>query len=364
MTAAPAIFDPTLLAVRAAVEAQGVRAASDRRAYLGMSQIGEPCERKLWYSWRWVHEQEFTADALWRFEDGFRCEDVLAARLRMVPGINLMTVDPRTNEQFRFNDLGGHLSGHADGMIQGLKQAPVVMHVWEAKATNEKKLGELTKAKIDLGEKAALAKWDGIYYAQAVMYMAYADLTRHYLTASSPGARAIVSVRTDTNLDYARQLREKAERIINSPEPPPKLNESPAWYQCKMCDAYQVCHGNGKPTVSCRTCVHSTPEKEGNARWSCALYKAAEIPIDAQRTGCPNHRFIPALVKLGKAVDASPAENWVDYQTPSGKRFRNGEHGPGSYTSEEIRHLNESMIGDTFTDGMRADFGAVLVGSE
>lgn len=363
MTAAgPSIFDPTLLAVRAAVEQRA--AEQPRREYLGASEIGHKCERRLWYSWRWVHEQVIDCDSQWRFDDGFRCEDVMADRLRLVPGVTLHTIDPRTSQQFRFADLGGHFSGHADGLITGLKQAPVALHVWEAKATNEKKLGELAKAKIDVGEKAALAKWDAVYYAQAVLYMAYFEAPRHYLTASSPGARAMVSVRTDTNLDEARKLREKAERIINSPEPPPKMNESPAWYECKMCPAYDLCHGNGKPTVSCRTCVHATPEKDGSARWSCAFHKAASIPLDVQRIGCPSHRFIPALVKLGKAVDAHPEENWIDYQTASGKRFRNGEHGASSYSSEEIRHLREDMIDDAITNAMRADFGAVLVGSE
>lgn len=361
MSVAPSIFDPTLLALRAVVEKRAAEQAP--RAYLGMSSIGHPCERKLWYSWRWVYEENFDTDTLWRFEDGFRCEDVMADRLRLVTGINLRTVDPRTGEQFRFTDLGGHFSGHADGMIQGLKQAPVTVHVWEAKAVNEKKFAELVKLKSDLGEKAALAKWDPIYYAQGVLYMAYSETERHYLTASTPGARAMVSVRTDTNLEEAARLRAKAERIINSPEPPPKINESPAWYQCKMCDAYQICHGNAKPVVSCRTCVHATPEKDGNARWSCAKW-GADIPLDAQAKGCGEHRFIPALVKLGKPVDADPVENWIEYEAANGKRFRNGAHGASSYGSEELRHLTVASLGDPITESMRADFGAVLVESE
>lgn len=359
--AALAIFaEPTLAAIEAASVA--LAATELPRGYLGMSSIGRPCEREGWYGFRWTYPNEFDAATLWRFEDGHRSEDVMAARLRTVKGVELRTVDPRTGSQFRFTDLGGHFSGHADGLIRGILQAPATMHVWEAKATNEKKQAELTKFKSEVGEKFALAKWDATYYAQAVLYMAYADVTRHYMTVSSPGARTMISVRTDTDLDAARQLREKAERIITAAEPPPKISESPAWYQCKMCSARDLCHGQKIAAVNCRTCIHSTPELDGEARWSCAFHKA-NIPIDVQRTGCDQHRFIPVLVKQGKQVDANATENWIEYETQDGKKFRNGEHGANSYGSNEIRHLMPSLVGDEITEGMRRDFGAQLVES-
>lgn len=355
---AAAAVDPTLAAVQTAVEA---RAAADApRRYLGMSSIGQPCERRLWYSFRLAVREQFDAPTLWRFEDGFRCEDVMANRLRLVPGVHLRTVDPRTGEQFGFADLGGHFKGHADGLVTGLLQAPKALHVWEAKAVNEAKLGKLAKLKA-AGEKAALKQWDAVYWAQAVLYMAYADAPRHYLTASSPGAREMVSVRTDSDLDAARRLREKAQRIIAAPEPLPKISADPAWYECKLCPAHALCHGNGRALVNCRTCVHATPELDGDGRWSCARSAGATIPDDVQRTGCEQHRLIPALVTLGKQVDASADENWIEYELSDGRRFRNGAPGADSYTSEELRHLTPGLVGDAITNGLRVDFDARLV---
>lgn len=313
--------------------------AEPPRTYLGMSAIGHPCERWLWYSFRWAAREQFDCDTLWRFDDGHRSEDVMATRLRLVPGIHLRTVDASTGQQFGAVDLGGHFRGHADGLITGLLQAPKALHVWEAKAVNEKKAAQLDKLKAEVGEKAALAKWDPVYHAQAILYMAYFEAPRHYLTASTPGVRSMTSVRTNSDLDEARRLRAKAERVITATEPPPRMSEDPAWYQCRWCPAHAICQQrNAMPAVNCRTCAHATPEMDGNGRWSCALHKRDLAPAE-QRVGCDGHRFIPALVTYAEPVDADPAANWIEYRTADGRTFRNGDpthHGPEALTSEEL----------------------------
>ena len=213
-----------------------------RRSYLGASQIGEECERKLWYSIQpGLPREAWNALTLRRFEDGHRVEDVMAARLRLVPGIELHTHDDN-GEQFGFRDLDGKFRGHADGFIRGLLQAPETPAVWEHKAVNDKKFAELGKLKDKHGEKEALAKWDHVYYAQAVVYMHYFDMTRHYLTVTTPGARDHQSCRTNANPVMAEALREKAKRIINAKSPPARISERAEFYKCKWCSYKEVCH--------------------------------------------------------------------------------------------------------------------------
>jgi hypothetical protein len=357
VAAIPVHPDPTLQALRAALEARA--AAEEARPYLGMSAIGHPCERRLWYGFRWAARERMDSDSLLRINDGHRSEDVMAEYLRLVPGVKLQTRDPRTGQQFGFVDLAGHFRGHADGMIQGLLQASGTQHVWEAKATNEKKVAALAKAKAEKGEKQALKVWDAIYHAQAILYMAYSGATRHYLTCASPGVRGIESVRTDTDLDEARRLREKAERIITAPEPPPKISEDPAWYECKWCPAQSVCHRKALPKVTCRSCAHATPEMDGEGRWSCAWHRT-DLSVPMQQWACDQHRYIPALVTIAEPVDASADENWIEYRMPDGTVFRNGAPGPGSYPSRELAAGPPELLCDPVVDKTRDLFGAEL----
>jgi hypothetical protein len=180
MATLPQPPDPTLEAADQTLEARDN--AEPLRPYLGMSEIGRLCRRGLWLRFRWCAQPTFDAATLKRFEDGHRGEALQAECLQRMAGIILLTADPRTGQQFECRDLGGHFQGHLDGTILGLRQAPKTWHVWEHKQVDEKKQRALEKAKREHGEKPTLAAWDGVYYAQAVLYMDYSDLTRHYLT--------------------------------------------------------------------------------------------------------------------------------------------------------------------------------------
>jgi hypothetical protein len=80
------------------------------------------------------------------------------------------------------------------------------------------------------------------------------------------------------------------------------------------------------PEVSCRSCLHSTPEKDGT--WSCAWHKCNLGGSRSQLEACPAHLFIPALLRNhGEPVDASMEGNWVEYQRKDGSKFRNVGNG-------------------------------------
>lgn len=352
--------DPTLEAVDRAIEAKGNDETP--RRYLGMSSIGRPCERELWYGFRWCSLPSFDADSLKRFDDGHHGEDVQAERLRLVDGITMLTTDPRKpGEQFGYSDLGGHFCGHMDGAILGLLQAPKTWHVWEHKQTAENKLNKLAKLKDENGEKLALAEWDETYHSQAVLYMHYSDIDRHYLTDSTPGGRKTISCRTDKDPVKAKELITKAKRIINANEPPPGISDNPGWYQCKWCSHQDVCHDDAVPEVNCRTCCHATPIIDGeNGEWRCARHNNLAIPEEFQRVGCEDHVFIPALIHWAKTIDASPDDNWVEYELPTKVRFRNGS-GKGCFSSIEIKAGGKALMADENIHKLKNDYEAVIV---
>src|ERR1035437_4361326 len=102
MVAIPQTGDLTLDAVRKAIEIAGrdVDAPQNKeRNYIGASSIGNPCPRQIWYDYKKYHKEPFEAETLFNFSDGHRIEDVMAARLRMVSGIELWTHD-ENGDQF------------------------------------------------------------------------------------------------------------------------------------------------------------------------------------------------------------------------------------------------------------------------
>jgi hypothetical protein len=146
-------------------------------------------------------------------------------------------------------------------------------------------------------------------------------------------------------VEFAK-LKARAERVITASEPPLKCSNDPSWYLCKMCDFHEHCHGETAPAVNCRTCAHSTPEMDGDARWSCGMLTSDDktIPIGAQRKGCGGHRYIPILLQ-NFATQKDFVNGDVVYSTPHGE-FANGD-GPGALTSQEIRDLaNKTMLAD------------------
>jgi hypothetical protein len=287
------IHDRTLAKVDKALEYK--QAQEKKRKYLGMSQIGDPCWRKLFYSFRHVENRVFSAKGIRAIEDGYLQEDVMAKRLRMVEGIQLITEDPNNpGEQIGFSLLLDHFKGHCDGMILGIEEAPKTWHVQEHKSVNEKKLRELEKLRQEKGEKNALIEWDEIYYAQAIMYMHVSKTERHFLTVSSPGGRHYISVRTNYNRKHAEDLIAKARTIIfDNWDLPLGTSTKREFYRCKWCDYQEICHDGKFALVHCKTCRYSEPVKDGETH--CHFHKDISINVFGR---CSDHIYNPALVQV------------------------------------------------------------------
>lgn len=307
MVAIPQSNDPTLAAADRALEQAQERR---HRSHLGMSQIGRPCDRELFYSFRWVQQPNFDAATLKRFEDGHRTEDLVIARLQATPGIELHAVHEETGEQFRFEDFGGHFSGSCDGAVLGLLQAPKTWHIYEGKCSE--KWADLDKAKKKVGEKAALAEWNPTYYAQAVLYMHYAGLDRHYLVCSSPGGRRETSVRTEADPVRAETLRNRAERIIFTDEAPPRIGDATN-FQCRLCDFSGICHEQAGAERNCRTCLAVSVERDGI--WRCTKF-GHTLSKEDQEAGCGSHRYLPSLVPW-EQIDTRGED--IVYDRPNGE---------------------------------------------
>jgi len=329
------------------------------RSYLGMSSMGEDCDRKLWNDFRQVSLNWFPAKTLYAFEDGHASEEITAFRLKDISGIELVT-HTALGEQIGYVDHGGHFRGHMDGKIKGLEQAPEKWHVWEHKCSSQTTFNKFVKLTQTLPPNEVLKKWNPKYYAQAQLYMHYSGFDRHYLTVALAGSREYKAVRTSLNKREAKNLVERAGDIIASDKPLDKISENADHFNCKWCNYAGMCHGTELPQSNCRTCLHSFPIQEGiNGHWYCDRFMQRIEPDKQKQTDCAAHLYIPRLLKnVGELKHVDTDGRAITYTNKlTGKEFVNGP-GLDQYESNELMNLDAALIGDTMSDTLKKTFGA------
>lgn len=323
----PTLDDPrtqTTRAIYAWREAQ--ESKNPPRQYLGASVIGHACERNLWLSFRLAGREKFDGRMLRLFDRGQREESTFVSELR---GIGCTVHDTQPDgSQFAVSTLGGHFRGHMDGCAIGIPEAPETWHVLEFKTSSAKAFKELEAKGVTVAKP--------MHYAQMQVYMALTGMTRALYLVVNKDNDQIHQERLEYNADHAKALLERAERVIFSPEPPLRLSEDPAWFECKFCHFHAQCHGTAAPDVNCRTCAHSTPERDGT--WTCEHHHMNAIAFENQCEGCQAHRHFPQLLaRWAEVVDANMDTNWIQYRNKlNGHLFANCEGGKSDYSSAEI----------------------------
>jgi len=281
-----------------------------RTAMLRCSSIGDPCDRALWYSLRWVSEPEkFDARILRIFENGHMRERVILDMLRGA-GLSVREIDEATGAQWRVT-LGSTLAGSCDGIADDVPDAPKTPHLIEIKTMNGKRWQDWRRK----GTQASNPK----YYAQAQLYMHGLGLTRCLFVAENQDTREIEIERIHYDATAALQFVARAERITNSVRTPPRISDDPDWYQCRTCRHHAVCHG-GKPALrNCRTCLAATVS---GSDWTCQRHKRG-LSVDEQERGCSLHLYEPSLVN-GEQIDADIDGATVTYRMRDGSAFVDG----------------------------------------
>ena len=303
MAELPLTSCPTRDAIFAAYEAD---TSDGFRSHLGASLIGKECERALWYDFRWTTKAKFPGRVLRLFETGHLAEERLVQNLRRT-GATVLEVDPETGRQFRVQAHGGHFGGSLDGVALNLLEAPKTWHVLEFKTHSAKSFADLAAKRVRQSKPQ--------HFAQMQIYMSLTGLTRALYVAVNKDNDDLYIERVELDTVVSARLLEKAQRVIFAATPLPRISEDPSWYQCRLCDHAEVCHGKQAAEINCRTCLHATPIDGG---WHCARHNKSLTEVD-QRTACTHHLYLPPLVP-GRQVDAG--EGWVEYEFADGVRWR------------------------------------------
>jgi len=288
------------------------------------------------------------------FMRGHREEPVLIADLVKV-GANVYDRDPKTGKQFRYSSFGGHFSGGMDGVANN------VPHIegWtmlEFKTLNKDKFKKYTKHAALNGGKAVEAMAPK-YYAQMQVYMKWSGLKQCLFIAVNKNCDERFAEVVPYDEVAASYCFELAERIIDSSEPLAKFSDDPFNYVCNYCGAQDICQGSqtgGPPTVAamnCRTCVHSTPMKDGEgAVWRCEK-KHKELSFQEQAMGCDQHLYLPSLVPHSEPIDARDKDGYVLYQIKNkNQQFANVAAGANApefvpqLTSKQLKQIDPNEI--------------------
>lgn len=315
MAELPEIRSPVVAAIEAARQAAEQSFESWR---LGIGSVGDECERRPWYAFRWSHAPErHTGQQLRLFATGTMEERRLIEDL-VRAGVTVAAVDPATGKQFEILLADGHMRGKADGRLSGVPGAEKTEHLLECKSHNDRSFKEL--------KKKGLKEAKPDHHVQCQLGMHGLGLTRCLYLAVNKNDDEIYAERIKYDAAEALAMIAKAERIVAAHRAPAKLHEDPdakmAW-KCRSCPALGICHQREFARRNCRTCLHATPIAGG--KWTCARFDR-ELTIEDQKAGCAHHLYLPALVP-GEQIDAAGGGNLIDhvtYRLPDGGEWRDG----------------------------------------
>lgn len=276
------------------------------RHYLGGSEIGDVCDRKLWYSFRHALKADFPLRILRLFETGDQEEGRVIRELKDA-GFEVYDRN-RTLKQFQITALGGHFKGHCDGFVR-------IDSEWfllELKTANKKRFNAL--------DKHGVHEKKPEHVDQMQVYLGFAPYKwDEWMMPGEPPTRALyISVCKDNDHlhlevvdfdpDRFQQLGMRAQAIIEADSPPSRYREDPGYYLCQWCDCHGICHSTDAPRVDCRTCCNATPDTE-TGQWRCEVYERP-IPEDVLVRGCDEHVFISPLLEKrhGEVINWQPQD--------------------------------------------------------
>lgn len=306
------------------------------RWHLGASLIGHECKRYLFYVFRWCFKENFDGRMQRLFNRGHREEERFIEWLEGI-GFTVYAEDYESNplyyvaesedyflasefneqselfqnlavkitrdnksfkqhiaiaklkgikfKQYRISEVNGHFGGSLDGIATaperyGLKE-PLLLEF----KTNGTGAGytKLVNSGIQLAKP--------VHFSQMSTYgtnPAYGFKYGLYLNTNKNDDDIHVEI-VFLNEELGKQNIAKAEKIIFSETPPPKLSENPTFHKCQYCAAKDICHTGALVNRNCRSCKFSKPVE--NAEFYCTIHNGI-IPRDYIMTTCDKYSSI------------------------------------------------------------------------
>lgn len=192
------------------------------RGYIGASNIGSDCLRQIWYEYTNAPSSEVSNKIRRTWAIGHRLEDFVIELLKLA-GIEFEDYQIELSD-----DVLEYFRGHFDGLMVNPE---AILEIKTAK-----------DASFKLFVKDGCKKWNARYYAQVQAYMGMSGVHSAYILVLNKDNSELSDELVTFDEDLYKKLEDKARMIANAIIEPPRISNSPLWFQCKLCKFNKVCH--------------------------------------------------------------------------------------------------------------------------
>lgn len=201
---------------------------NQKRDYIGASSIGDECWRKIWYELNLDLPEEHTPREKRIFEIGNLFETYVKD-LIIKAGYKIVFPSEQNNFLEYIDSELTYFKAHFDGiLIEG-------KYLLEIKSAND--------TQFNIFKSKRVKRWSPRYYGQLIAGMGLGGLEGAFIVVINKDNANIEDEFVLSDNNKFQELRVKAKSIYESPTEPPRINNSPIWYQCKACKFNKECHG-------------------------------------------------------------------------------------------------------------------------
>jgi hypothetical protein len=258
------------------------------RTHLGGSIIGRKCSRRIWYDFRHampnnvIGNNSKSAGQIYRiFNRGHREESFF---LQMLAGVGCVFMEPPADQkQFRIVDVNGHFGGSIDAVGYLPKKFDMLSPIgFEFKTANMSEFNRVKKDGVKLYKPE--------HHSQMCVYGYKFGLTHFLYCVVDKNTDEYHIELIEVDVELGREMIDKANIVVNSPIPLPRIAMTSTNWSCKVCPYTDICFNKQRAAINCRTCQHSKPVEGG--KWVCQLAGGIEPPADVQKSGCSQYQPI------------------------------------------------------------------------
>ncbi|MGP8337842.1 MAG: hypothetical protein ACT6FC_06380 [Methanosarcinaceae archaeon] len=198
------------------------------RTRLGLSEIGHPCLRYLWYKHHGISGIQPQGRILRLFQLGNILETQITADLRSAG--HTITDDQK---EINLELYGTTLYGHIDGFISGLKESSRT-HLLEIKTASEKSFNALKKCN-------SYEIWQPKYKMQIHAYMLGLKLKRCLAVVYNKNTSELYTERIRFDREWTLNKLPDIYSAIGQDHPPERKCPAINWWESRFCAMRDEC---------------------------------------------------------------------------------------------------------------------------